>query len=72
MIDINLIENEIKIDGDLEGNSCFVYGLYCNNSFETFNKNNYLNITQNLYSIINKQQEQIDNLIKLYKTKIDI
>jgi hypothetical protein len=72
VIDINLIENEIKIDGDLEGNSCFVYGFYYNNSFETFNKNNYLNITQNLYSIINKQQEQIDNLIKLYKTKIDI
>jgi len=63
VIEINLIENEIKIDDDLEDNSCFVYGMY-NSNFETFNKNNYLNITQNLYSIINKQQKQIDSLIE--------
>ena len=63
VIDINLTKNIIKIDKDLEGNKCFIYGIY-NDSFETFDKYNHLNITEKLYSIINKQQEQIDNLIE--------
>ena len=55
IIDIN--ENEITIDNDLQGNSCYVYGKYTDD-YETFNKDYIykLNIT------ISKQQEQINNL----------
>jgi len=70
VMDINLTENIIKIDKDLEGNKCFIYGIH-NDKFETFDKYNHLNITEKLYSIINKQQEQIDELINLYKNKFD-
>jgi len=58
--------NQIRIDENLEGSNCFVYGTEVED-FHALNKDYIftLNVcaTQELHRIIQKQQEQINALI---------
>jgi hypothetical protein len=59
--------NQIKINENLEGNNCFVYGTEVDD-FHALNKDYIftLNVcaTQELYRIIQQQQQQINDLIR--------
>ena len=69
IIDIN--SNQFKIDKDIEGSNCLVYGTKVND-FHTLDKSYIytLNVcaTQDLYKLIQQQQEQIDDLKEQIKT----
>ena len=75
IIDIN--SNQFKIDKDIEGSNCLVYGTKVND-FHTLDKSYIytLNVcaTQDLYKLIQQQQEMINQLkrdLEELKTKIN-